>query len=370
MSRRRKKRKQRLYLSIGAVCLLVLLLGSGFVLAERNQTQRSQAIVHNDTPITFDNSKNVYDKMKDKDVIRYLIIGDSIGQSDGAAVDSKWFNQLSLKLQTNHEIIAFPYRVTTPGATVFNGWYDFNARVVEDRIDLVFIVFGQNDQGSMSEEQYGAVYEKLIRDINQKYPQAEILPLIESSIKTDKFPNVIFKLAKHYGMTVIDTRVAFKNSNKPYDSLTNDGVHPNNEGYTYYANQIYKTITSKQTVTINTEKDPLYSESVHYNKPTAIAATTLEEFKSKKQKEVKITFTGKLVGLSVNKNESGGKFKVFLDGKLIRELSSYNKFPVNHKMLLADNLTEGEHTLVIQPSEDPVKSSKIIDIKGIIVSES
>lgn len=48
----------------------------------------------------------------------------------------------------------------------------------------------------------------------------------------------IQSICKHYGVPVADTIVAFNNSGKAYDDLTNDGVYPNDAGQKIY----YETV--------------------------------------------------------------------------------------------------------------------------------
>ncbi|OXM14351.1 hypothetical protein CGZ75_15500 [Paenibacillus herberti] len=291
------------------------------------------------------------------------MIGDSIGQGDGAETEFKWFNQLSKKLETTNGVMSFPYKITTPGSTVFNGWFDFQNKDFNRDMDLVFISFGQNDQGIMSENQFGAVYESLIRKVKSKYKHAEIYTIIESSIQTEKMPRIIKELSDYYGTTVIDTRIAFKESNKDYKNLSFDGTHPNNDGYTLYSNYIYNQIMKKLSlnpvVNVDINKNILYSNSSIYQEAKLTSA--FEELKEG-AKSSKIRFNGSYLGLSINKNASGGKFRIYIDGKFIKELSSYNKFPITHKVLIIDELSDTEHILEIRLSD----SNKKIDLKGMI----
>lgn len=317
--------------------------------------------------LVYSNDDNVYEKIKKKAVIRYLIIGESIGQGDGAETEYKWFNQLSKKLEQNNEVVSFPYKITTQGSTVFNGWFDFQNNALNPDIDLVFICFGQNDQTLMSENQYGAVYENLIHKVNSNYKKADIYTIIESSIQSEKIPRIIKELSAYYGLTVLDTRIAFKQSNQDYNKLSNDGTHPNNEGYTLYANytyhQLMDKVSSNPVVTVDLDKKVLYPQSADFQEGNLTSA--FAELKDGAQKST-VSFTGTFVGLSINKGPSGGKFRITIDGKFIEEISSYNKFAITHKVLVADGLSNTEHTLEIEPLE----SDKTIDLKGFITQKN
>ena len=88
-------------------------------------------------------------------------------------------------------------------------------------------------------------YENLITRFIKNNPKAAIFPIIESTIKKDNgFTVDINELADYYGLDLIDTRVAFSQSEKSSSDLTNDGGGPNDSGYALYADEIYNVIIS------------------------------------------------------------------------------------------------------------------------------
>jgi len=318
--------------------------------------------------------KSVYEKLKSGEDIRYLIIGDSIGQGDGAPAANGWSSLLANKLSDGYNSVADPTNITTGGATVLGGWADYIEKLPEtDGFDLVFICFGHNDQANMGTDQFGAIYENLIQKIKRDYPYAEIVTLIESSLQSENFPDIIKNLSRHYGIINIDTREAFGKSGVPYDQLTDDGVHPNSKGYALYAEQIYDEIVAnanggKQISSL--PGSPLFPASKAFDDRKVIHDwETLSEFGNRGNDLIisyrpgsyaETTFEGDFLGISIVHQDLGATLSIFVDGKLLKEIDTYLSYPfdVNWKHIVADDLSSGKHTVKIEVSSVKNQASK------------
>ena len=120
---------------------------------------------------------------------------------------------------------------------------ELNRAELSEGQDLALICFGQNDNGRLSPTQFAIFYESLIRKLKKHNPDIDIIPIIESSIKSDNsYTEVIKKLSKHYDFTYVDTMTAFNNYEGGYGSLSDDGILPNDKGYSYYADLMEECI--------------------------------------------------------------------------------------------------------------------------------
>lgn len=97
--------------------------------------------------------------------------------------------------------------------------------------DLAIICYGQND----ATDGFSTNYESIIRAIRSKYSDCSIISILESSQReyTEKM-TTIQNICEHYSIPVADTIADFNNSEKAYDDLTGDGVHPNEAGQEIY----------------------------------------------------------------------------------------------------------------------------------------
>lgn len=177
-----------------------------------------------------------YQKLSDGFDVNVLVVGDSIGAGAGTETDGQqWFKQLQAYLRTVNKASVSVTNVSMGGNTSYAGYVQTMALDDDIDYDLAVICYGQNDalQG------LDVYYEAIVQAIKNKYPNCSIISILESS-QRDYTSNIITiqSICDHYGIPVADTIVAFNNSGKAYDDLSNDGVHPNDAGQEIY----YETV--------------------------------------------------------------------------------------------------------------------------------
>lgn len=177
---------------------------------------------------------NVYTKIAQGKPISILVVGDSIGQGQGASKPERNFpNRLKSILQKKYNITASIENICMGGNTTYAS-YVRAYQLPEDRcFDFVIICSGENDY----EKKPGVYYEALVRTIKTKWPNAEIISVLQSSQRkhTTKI-KTIQSIAQHYNIPTADTITPFTNGeNGEYESLTVDNIHPNDKGYAIYA---------------------------------------------------------------------------------------------------------------------------------------
>lgn len=161
-----------------------------------------------------------------------LIVGDSIGAGAGTETDGKqWYTQLQTYLKTVNNGKVSVTNVSMGGNTSYAGYVRTMALNEAVNYDLAIICYGQNDDT----DGFSTNYESIIRAIRSKYTDCSILSILESSQReyTEKM-TIIQSICEHYSIPVVDTIAAFNNSEKVYDDLTGDGVHPNDSGQVIY----------------------------------------------------------------------------------------------------------------------------------------
>jgi lysophospholipase L1-like esterase len=360
----------------------VVVMGGIFFLAYLADKKTDTQPTIDASAIQQPKTKNVYEKLNNKEPIQALIVGDSIGESDGADSEkNKWFNKLEEQLRKDFNIYSDFDLVATPGGTAFGGWIDYQTakKPYERPYDLVVLCFGQNDQGG-SVELFGANYEALVREIKTDYPLAEIITLTESSLSQEPFATTIEDVSEHYGLLNVDTRIAFKASGKPYASLAPDGTHPNTEGYKYYTQSVYDGLKSRLTATDIIQpliEETLYNETNLFkdgqrqsNWENVNGFTVIDGIAiGKAGSTMEHKFEGNLLGIEVWADTNGDKFNVYVDGKLIGGSSNSNTFKINWDRHISHTLSEGQHVVKIEvPSSD--KKDLEVKIASIITNKS
>lgn len=183
-----------------------------------------------------------YQKLQDGFDVNILIVGDSIGAMSGASDGTyAWGNLLVNNLKSAYGINVNIMNVSMGGNSSYAGYVrtmelELDKKAVTE-YDLAIICYGQND----SDEKFSLYYESLIRAIQFKYRKCSIISILESSQKeyTEKM-KTIQELCAYYHIPVADTIAPFIVDKDIYNSLTNDGVHPNDNGQKVY----YETVMS------------------------------------------------------------------------------------------------------------------------------
>ena len=230
------------------VVLAVILINDGiqnkqqeeeFSLIAQQQLQQLQA--QKEAREQLRERDSFYQKLADGFDVRILVVGDSIGAGSGATDHKKtWAYLLANSLQNTYNIGVTFENVSMGGNTSYAGYVRTMALNDGVNYDLVVLCYGQND----GVNNFGLYYEALIRAVQNRFPKASVISVLESSQRsyTEKM-QTIQALAKHYGIPVVDTIEPFQAN---YDLLASqDKVHPNDAGYTVYCEQILNLINTR-----------------------------------------------------------------------------------------------------------------------------
>ncbi|MBW9170142.1 SGNH/GDSL hydrolase family protein [Clostridium estertheticum] len=320
---------------------------------------------------------NFYQKLHQKKDINALIVGDSIAQSTGTSnFNEKWINVLTKDVQKKYRSTITTDPITGGSTTGIRAWVELNNAKLTKQYDVVFICLGQNDQFNIKPKQFRMFYESIIIKLKKLNPNIEIIPIIESSFRQyNEYSKVIEDLAEHYNLQYADTVGAFNNSGKLYSYLSNDLVHPNGKGYVYYAKTIEKVINDNYLSNKKTDID----SSVLYNN-----TKKLTDFVFDDSPDLNNGFTveGGFIGNKISENltfnttksvaiihflrkPNGGKFKVFIDDKFIKEINTNSTFQVSYSDLIAYNFREN-HKISIEISYIIKKGS--VKILGLVTN--
>ncbi|MCR5486103.1 MAG: SGNH/GDSL hydrolase family protein [Lachnospiraceae bacterium] len=187
-------------------------------------------------------AEGVWQKLARGQEIRVLVIGDSIGAGTGASEGMGWAEQLKQALSEKYGSIVNVDNASLGATTSYAGYVQVMLGGEDVPYDLAIVCYGHNDD----EKGFSREYESILHAIRSKYPSAAILPILESSQReyTAKIRE-IQDLSAHYGLMVSDMIGAFSESGASYESLTADGVHPNDAGYALYCDTLMKAVSAR-----------------------------------------------------------------------------------------------------------------------------
>ena len=276
---------------------------------------------------------NTYAKIAQGQPISILVAGDSIGGGSGSTKpEFNFANRLKTALQKKYSVTATIVNVSMGGNTTYAPLVRVFKLSKEHNFDLVILCSGENDHIST----LGKYYEAIVRNVKTKYPNAEIISILQSSQKTytDKI-KTIQSIAQHYNIPTADTIAPFTNGeNGEYNTLTDDGIHPNNKGYAIYAkvleNLIATNVQKKQATRlpiIRKLPTPIFPDSLNH--------ACFQAFPTNVFTRTGNTFTGKItfprnssIGMDVYNIRGTNSYKLLINDTQIalrRTNWKYNK---------------------------------------------
>ncbi len=234
-----------IFMPIVSVIVISLLLACATRVEKKHQeaAEHLQELAYNEyiEMKMLEEKDSFYQKLADGFDVNILVAGDSIGANSGVSnAGARWTTLLQKHLRSEYSVSGRITNVSIGGGTAYTDYVRVKNLQKNKEYDLAIICCGQNDKL----KDFGVRYEALIRAIRNQNEKCSIIAILESSQKsyTEKM-NIIKELSAHYGIEVADTIAPFTDgSNGDYSTLTTDGVHPNDKGYTIYAQTIQKII--------------------------------------------------------------------------------------------------------------------------------
>lgn len=293
---------------------------------------------------------NFYSKINKGQPISILVAGDSIGKGFGASKpELNFVGLLKEYLLHNYSVTSTVVNTSMGGNSSYSEYVRVSQLSNAEKFDLVIICCGEND---LSYKSLGKAYEALIRTVKIKFPNAEIISVLQSSQKTyTKKIQTIQSLSKHYDIPMADTIEPFTNGNNgEYRFLTRDGIHPNDKGYSIYASVIENLIKAK--VPSERKRSAIYSLiNKKYKIPEPLLSDSAEyanfqEFTTKHFKRQGNEFNCTInipqnshLGIDVNLLEGSNCYELILNGNPVSKKEFVRKhFTQRHIIELTDNL--------------------------------
>lgn len=356
------------------LCMLAIVLGgSSFWLFNRGAENDPKSA-----------SKIVYEKLKEGKDFKYLVVGDSIGEGVGASSEStRWHPLLNQYLIDNYKSKPEMKLLTKGGSDVFDGLVELNNYKTNTTYDLIFVCFGQNDQGSLPIDKFRENYSLLLETLIKRFPDAQIVTFVENALTKMEYKNEIQSLSTKYGAISIDMQKAFNQSGINVKELTVDGIHPNDKGYEIYANTVNKLLSKS-----GKNEDKLNEPTIEVTGPVQKMDTTVEISKKVgfKQKSIRqgakltdyvVSDIGKsyveyqvkadnLLGVSIISNTDGGEFDVYVDGKKAKTLSTFSRRRAIRHLLIDEYMGSGSHTIKFVVKNHQSSGKQNVRISGII----
>lgn len=237
--------------------ILVLVIGAGLI-KERyeNKTNKEEydryieetqieETKDKNTEGSIDSSKikGFINKLKAKQDVRVLILGDDMALSVGRNSDSGiWSGGVKNLIETTYGSKVDLTVLASEGATLENGLTTTKEKDISD-YDLTILCYGNNDsKASRKVSTVKENYTEIVKNIKDKSPDSLMIAVLESSLELNNpYRLAVVEVAATNSLIKADMREAFNSSGKKDSALSKNGF-PNDTGYQIYTQTIGKVI--------------------------------------------------------------------------------------------------------------------------------
>ena len=361
--------------------------------------------------------QNFYSKITTKEYVTVSFIGGSVTDGMGAtnAKEHGWPELVCKYLQDKFDTSVDIRKKSLGGTGSYLGAFKYvtdTAPSVYTQPDLLFIEFAINDHYIYSDEYKNnadaqkVVYDKVVKNsesiIRTAYrlnPEVDIIYVLtfDRNTKDDNYIELKAHtdVAKKYGLMCIklaDDFYSKLNSRKDDVNYIPDGVHPNNDGYRMYADNVIENIAmdlprtgvAKPNVVAKQLPEPM---SNYYKNPYLINSNEINmsgsngwEFEKSSfswvgtrfgglvksetpGSKLIVEFEGNHLGLLINRDKGMGKISVSVDGGTPVIVDAYRSSSNPSALPIAENLSNGKHTAEI------ILIDKTFEIGGLLVNK-
>lgn len=340
-------------------------------------------------------ANSYYKLIKDKELtIAYIggSVTDGYGSSDQS--QNSWAAILGRYLSEKYPDAKINNRKLSIGGTgSYLASYRYNREVAPQNPDLLFIEYAINDKyNGVTEQQTVRSSESIVRLALKSNPNIDIIYVLtfDSGTKDSDYAQLKAHkdVANYYGFPCI------KMADKVYSMLNEtgdefskyfaDGVHPNDEGYKFYAKVICQTVSeelekaaaaeeitySARTVPQKTlcenptlNADMLYANEIDLSnshgweyQPNAAYSWLGSRYNGRifaKEQGAKLTFEfeGSDIGLATGIGKNMGTISVAVDNNPPVILDEYSTNANPKDRIIAENLEYGKHTVTIEVTD-------------------
>lgn len=210
----------------------------------KNQEEQVQETVAKNT----EESLNLYEKLKNKEAVRLLILGDGIALSQGRTSENGvWERGIASLITSNYGSEVEVKSLAKAGASSAVGYDIVNSNDISN-FDLIIMCYGQNDNNTaVNTNQFKLNYENIVSKVKESNPNGTIIPILPNTLQIDNaYRNMIQQIAKDNSLEVADMKKAFTTSSIGEANLLN-GTLPNDTGYQIYTQTLGEVIKKGMT---------------------------------------------------------------------------------------------------------------------------
>ena len=207
----------------------------------------------------LERQSNFYEKLERGFDVKILVVGNSMGLSEGSSSNRKWTDDLTKKLEKKYGVDIWYKNISNPYTGYGTGYVKLSTLDDSRDYDAVITCYPATE-----DEKELVQYEAILRYAKQKYNNCALISVIANSDSKVDFTKV-YDLIQYYGGISVNMQdVIDEHGNE----VINHQFYPNDQGYQLYADYVFNAIESEifdGAQVENEIKEPVYDQVKEYN---------------------------------------------------------------------------------------------------------
>lgn len=182
-------------------------------------------------------------KLKEKQEINMLVLGDGLAASQGKTKDDGiWTNAVTKFIKETYGSDVKPQVLAESSAKVEDGLNTVNLNDISNK-DLIILSYGNNDSiNKTGLDSFKVNYTNLVNKIKAENPNALIIVLIPNTLELDnKYRIKMMEVCNENRLAYGDLKTAFKESGQAESKLVKNSL-PTDAGYQIYSQTVSNII--------------------------------------------------------------------------------------------------------------------------------
>ncbi|MBE6050964.1 MAG: hypothetical protein E7214_10025 [Clostridium sp.] len=184
-------------------------------------------------------------KLKEKQEVNMLVLGDELAASQGKTTDNGiWSDGVTKFIKDTYGSEVKLQVLAESKAKVEDGLNTVNLNNVSNN-DFILFCYGNNDSlGRTSLDSFKGNYSNLVKKVKEENPNATLIVMIPSTLELDnKYRLKMMEVCNENGLAYGDMKTSFKESGQAESKLTKNSL-PTDMGYQVYTQTINNIIKS------------------------------------------------------------------------------------------------------------------------------
>ena len=309
----------------------------------------------------LERQSNFYEKLEKGFDAKILVVGNSMGLSEGSSSSGAWTDVLAKKLEKKYGVDIWYKNISSAYTGYGTGYVKLSTLDDSKEYDVVITCYPATE-----DKEELVQYEAILRYVKQKYNNCAIISIIANSDRKVDCTKV-YDLIQHYGGTSVNMQEIIDDHG---NEVIDHQFYPNDQGYQLYVDNIFRAIESEISDGAQVEneiKKPVYDQVKEYDNCVFVPIKKCRKLDEKKFVIDLDSFSGKIC-IRAKYKKGNQAYDIYYDyGKwLTRNELNYS---VNcwYESFLYHDVPEAEKELMFVLSWD----STMDEIEGVyLISEN